>query len=98
LKAAAVAKELEEIKKTDSEQRSQWGRIGKEKSLVSRDRSRAAVLEQYQQSPILHGKSIAAAATALWQWLDQEARKQNLLKYSVSTIEGWVSDRRKGKI
>jgi hypothetical protein len=98
LKAAAVAKELEEIKKTDSEQRSQWGRIGKEKSLVSRDRSRAAVLEQYQQSPILHGKSIAGAATALWQWLDQEARKQNLLKYSVSTIEGWVSDRRKGKI
>ena len=39
LKAAAVTEELEKIKKADSEQRSQWGRIGKEKSLASRNRT-----------------------------------------------------------
>ena len=98
LKAAAVTEELEKIKKADSEQRSQWGRIGKEKSLASRNRSRDAVLEQYQQSAILQGKSIAGAATALWQWLDQEARTQELEMFSVKTIEGWVSGRRKGEI
>ncbi len=92
-----VAKGLEELKKAESEKRKAWGKIGKEKSLKSRNQSRDAVLAQHDQMDGLQKKSIAAAAADLWQWLNQEARRQELEIFSVGTITGWVSEHRKGK-
>jgi hypothetical protein len=92
-----VAKGLEELKQAESEKRKAWGKIGKEKSLKRRNQSRHAVLAQYDQMDGLQKKSIAAAAADLWQWLSQEARRQELEVFSVGTITGWVSEHRKGK-
>lgn len=92
-----VAKGLEELKQAESEKRKAWGKIGKEKSLKRRNQSRDAVLAQYDQTDGLQKKSIAAAAADLWQWLNQEARRQELEVFSVGTITGWVSEHRKGK-
>jgi len=92
-----VAKGLDELKKAESEKRKAWGKIGKEKSLKSRNQSRDAVLAQHDQMDGLQKKSIAAAAADLWQWLNQEARRQELEIFSVATITGWVSEHRKGK-
>ena len=92
-----VAKGLEELKQAESEKRKAWGKIGKEKSLKRRNQSRDAVLAQHDQMDGLQKKSIAAAAADLWQWLNQEARRQELEVFSVGTITGWVSEHRKGK-
>lgn len=79
-----VAKGLDELKKAESEKRKAWGKIGKEKSLKSRNQSRDAVLAQHDQMDGLQKKSIAAAAADLWQWLNQEARRQELEIFSVA--------------
>ena len=92
-----VKKGIEEIKKAESEKRRAWGQVGKEKSLLRRNQSRDAVLGQYDQTAAYQGKSIAAAAAELWQWLSQEAKRQELEVFSVGTISGWISDHRKGK-
>lgn len=92
-----VTKGLEELKKAESEKRKEWGKIGKEKSLLRRNQSRDAVLTQYDQNIEFGNKSIAAAAAELWQWLSQEARRRDLDIFSVSTISGWISDHRKRK-
>lgn len=90
-----VAKGLEDLKKAESEKRKAWGKIGKERSLKRRNQSRDAVLTQHDQQAGLQQKSIAAASAELWQWLTQEARRQELEVFSVGTINGWVSEHRK---
>ena len=92
-----VRNQIAEIERREKEKRSEWGRIGKEKSLRSRDQSREAVLIQYDQMKGAQELSIARAAAALWQWLSQESKRRDLQTFSVKTIEGWISRHRKAK-
>ena len=92
-----VKKGMEEIKLAETEKRRAWGKIGKEKSLIRRNQSRDLVLAQHDQSESYQKKSIASAAADLWQWLSQEAKRQDLDVFSVATIEGWISTHRKSK-
>lgn len=92
-----VKKGMEQIKLAETEKRRAWGKIGKEKSLIRRNLSRDAVLAQHDQFESYQKKSIASAAADLWQWLSQEAKRQDLDIFSVATIEGWISSHRKSK-
>ena len=73
----------------------QWGQKGKDESLKERDKSRAAVLAQWDADLSLQKKSSAKAAAALWAWLVDQSYKQDIREFSPDTIVKWISAHKK---
>lgn len=75
-----------------------WGQKGKDESLKERDKSRAAVLAQWDADLSLQKKSITKAAAALWAWLVDQRYKQDLQEFSPETIVKWISAHKKSLV
>ena len=90
-----VKEQLTAIHNEHKEKQKKWGQLGKDESLKERDKSRAAVLAQWDADVSLQKKSIAKAAAALWAWLVDQRYKRNLQEFSPETIEKWISAHKK---
>jgi len=93
LKAEATAMHNEH-----KEKQKKWGQKGKDESLKERDKSRAAVLAQWDSDNSLQNKSNSKAAAILWGWLEDQRYKQDLTGFSPETIEKWISAHKKSLI
>jgi hypothetical protein len=90
-----VKEQLTAIHNEHKEKQKKWGQLGKDESLKERDKSRAAVLAQWDADVSLQKKSIAKAAAALWAWLVDQRYKQSLQEFSPETIVKWISAHKK---
>ena len=90
-----VKEQLTAIHNEHKDKQKKWGQLGKDESLKERDKSRAAVLAQWDADVSLQKKSIAKAAAALWAWLVDQRYKQSLQEFSPETIVKWISAHKK---
>jgi hypothetical protein len=90
-----VKAQLTVMHNENKEKQKKWGQLGKDESLKERNKSRAAVLAQWDADVSLQKKSIAKAAAALWAWLVDQRYKQSLQEFSPETIEKWISAHKK---
>ena len=90
-----VKEQLTAIHNEHKDKQKKWGQLGKDESLKERDKSRAAVLAQWDADVSLQKKSIAKAAAALWAWLVDQRYKQSLQEFSPETIVKWISAHQK---
>jgi hypothetical protein len=90
-----VKAQLTVMHNENKEKQKKWGQLGKDESLKERNKSRAAVLAQWDADVSLQKKSNAKAAAALWAWLVDQRYKQSLQEFSPETIEKWISAHKK---